>query len=329
MNFLIIGFGSVGKRHAKNLTSMGINCIVVEPNIDRQNEALNFGFNVFSSIEKITSELEFIAILICSPPVFHVDQTKWALSLGKKVFLEKPISLGLKDALQLRRYDYKNIFIGYTYRWNPQFHALKKHLIENSMGKLYYASFTMGMNLEDWHPWEDYRNFFMSRIDLGGGVLLDESHFIELAIELFGLPSNVFGIQSKISNLQIETDDYVFSQFKYDGLIVDICLDIFRRPYESNIQIFGDNGSIMCDFIKKVNVLTNFDSLSESKPIFKNFDYERNDVFREMMLDFIDFVKSDSDSVLVPLSRGLEVMLLVEKIRQSSQRKKWTKVGKL
>jgi predicted dehydrogenase len=85
----------------------------------------------------------------------------------------------------------------------------------------------------------------------------------------------------------------------------------------------------MCDFIKKVNVLTNLDSLSEFKPIFENFNYERNDVFREMMLDFIDFVKSDSDSVLVPLSRGLEVMLLVEKIRQSSQRKKWTKVGKL
>jgi predicted dehydrogenase len=255
--------------------------------------------------------------------VYHVDQTIWALKLGKKVFLEKPIGINFEQCKSLLNYDYKKIFIGYTYRWNPQFIKLKKDIEIGVVGKLHYANFVIGMNLEDWHPWENYQDFFMSSLELGGGALLDESHFIELVIDLFGLPEKITSIQSKISSLEIETDDYVFAQFQYKNLVVDIKLDLFKRPHESYIQVYGENGSISCDFIKKSNVTTTNKSYTNSAPSLFQFDYERNDLFVSMIKDFIYFVNSDSETARVPISRGLDVMLVIDKIRKASQDQNW------
>jgi len=323
MNVLIIGYGSVGKRHAKNMAILGITCFVIEPNITRLYEANNEGYFGYTSLDQIDYTQEFDAVLVCSPPVYHVDQTIWALKLGKKVFLEKPIGINFEQCKSLLKYDYKKIFIGYTYRWNPQFIMLKKDIEIGVVGKLHYANFVIGMNLEDWHPWENYQDFFMSSLELGGGALLDESHFIELVIDLFGLPEKITSIQSKISSLEIETDDYVFAQFQYKNLVVDIKLDLFKRPHESYIQVYGENGSIFCDFIKKANVTTTNKSYTDSTPSLCQFDYERNDLFVSMIKDFIHFVNSESELARVPISRGLDVMLVIDKIRKASQDRNW------
>lgn len=326
MNILIIGYGSVGKRHAKNLARLGITFFVVEPNITRLNEASTEGYIGYASLDEVDYTHKFDAVMVCSPPAFHIDQTIWALKLGKKVFLEKPMGINLEQCKSLLKYDYKKIFIGYTYQWNPQFRKLKKDIEIGEVGKLYYANFVIGMNLEDWHPWESYQDFFMSSLELGGGALLDESHFIELAIDLFGLPEKIAGTQSKISNLEIETDDYVFAQFQYKNLLVDIKLDLFKRPHESFIQVYGENGSINCDFIRKINVSTTYKSYADSTTNLHQFDYERNDLFVSMIDDFLYFVSSDSEPARVPISRGLDVMLVIDKIREASQNRNWVHI---
>ena len=329
MNVLIIGYGSVGKRHAKNMAILGITCFVIEPNITRLYEANNEGYMGYSSLDKVDCTQEFDAVLVCSPPAYHIEQTIWALKLGKKVFLEKPIGINFEQCKSLLKYDHDKVFIGYTYRWNPQFIKLKNDIEIGVIGKPHYANFVVGMNLEDWHPWENYQDFFMSSLELGGGALLDESHFIELVIDLFGLPEKITSIQSKISSLEIETDDYVFAQFQYKNLVVDINLDLFKRPHESYVQIYGKSGSINCDFIKKVNVSTNYKLCTNSAPSLYQFDYERNDLFVNMIKDFIHFVGSDSEPARVPISRGLDVMLVIDKIREASQVRNWVQIETL
>ena len=323
MNILIIGYGSVGKRHAKNMARLGITLFVVEPNITRLDEASTEGYIGYASLDEVDYTHKFDAVMVCSPPAFHIDQTIWALKLGMRVFLEKPMGINLEQCKSLLKYDYKKIFIGYTYQWNPQFRKLKKDIEIGEVGKLYYANFVIGMNLEDWHPWENYRDFFMSRNDLGGGALLDESHFLELAIELFGLPTRISSLQSKISNLDIETDDYVFTHFEYKDLLVDIKLDLFSRPHKSFIQVYGTKGSICCDFIRKTNLLTTSDSYASSKNSLESFDYERQDIFRDMLQDYIKFIGTVNYMPRVSYLRGLEVMHLIEKIRKSSSSEIW------
>ena len=67
----------------------------------------------------------------------------------------------------------------------------------------------MSAHLADWHPWEQYQDFFMAKKNLGGGALLDESHWIDLMVWFFGLPQSIIGKVEKISDLDIETDDNV------------------------------------------------------------------------------------------------------------------------
>jgi predicted dehydrogenase len=327
MNFLIIGFGSVGKRHAQNLRELGISCLIVEPNMKKHTEAINDGYVAFNDLNQIGSNYSFDAVLICSPPAFHIEQAAWALEKDKTVFLEKPVGLNLKESKKLLSYDHSKVFVGYTYHWNPQFLKLKSSIESDLVGKPYYASFNIGMNLEDWHPWENYRNFFMSSYKLGGGALLDESHFIELAIDLFGLPKKIFSTQTKISNLEIETDDYVFAQFQYHELIVDVKLDLFKRPHESHIQIHGSAGSINCDFIEKTNSLITSTTYANYRLHSETFVYERNEVFKNMMIDFSSFVSSQNKIAKVSFLRGLEVMFLIDKIRKGSMKKNWITVG--
>ncbi len=323
MIFLIIGYGSVGQRHAQTLVNLGNTCVVVEPNTSRLKLAEKNGHKGYVSLNNLDLQNQIDAVLICSPPAFHVEQTMWALSRELKIFIEKPIGTNFIECTSILQHNYKQIFVGYTYRWNPQFIRLQNDLKEGLIGTPYYANFEIGMNLEDWHPWENYRDFFMSRINLGGGALLDESHFIELAIELFGLPTRISSLQTKISNLDIETDDYVFTHFEYKDLLVDIKLDLFSRPHKSFIQVYGTKGSIYCDFIGKTNSLTTSDSYATSKNSFESFDYERQDVFKDMLQEYIKFIEAVNYIPRVPYHRGLEVMRLIEKIRKSSSSEIW------
>jgi predicted dehydrogenase len=198
---------------------------------------------------------------------------------------------------------------------------------KDKIGNPYFANFTIGMNLEDWHPWEDYSDFFMSDKNKGGGALLDESHFIELIIELFGIPDYIFGIQKKISNLRITSDDYVNAKLQYRDLIVDLNLDLFKRPHESTIKIYGPRGSLICDLIKKTNLLTVYQEYAKFHEDYKIFTYDRNQVFQEMIRDFLIFVKSSTIKPKVPFSRGLQVMFLIDRIRESSATGSWVKVN--
>jgi len=326
VKFLIIGYGSVGKRHVKNLIELGIDCLVVDPDSGRRKEASVESLRSYETLDQLGTLENFDAVVICSPPVFHVSQTIWALSKGKKVFLEKPIGLNQKECQKLLSFNHNDIFVGYTYRWNPQFIELKNYIETELIGAPYYARFSIGMHLEDWHPFENYRNFFMSSSILGGGAILDESHFLELILELFGLPAEISCIQSKISPLDIDSDDYVLSHFIYEKLRIDIKLDLFKRPHESLIQIQGEFGSIECDFIQKNNILTKSNSYANFNSSTISFEYDRNDVFMQMISDFIKFVSNEISEARVPLSRGLDVMCLIDKMRAASENRKWVAI---
>ena len=74
------------------------------------------------------------------------------------------------------------------------------------------VTFTMSAHLADWHPWERYQDFFMSNAAMGGGALLDESHWLDLMLWFFGMPDRLFAKIEKLSDLEIETDDNVDMQ---------------------------------------------------------------------------------------------------------------------
>ena len=315
----VVGCGSVGKRHTNNLVRLGCDVVGVDPRADRRGELMREQGvrNTYDNFESATRENSVSATVIASPPVFHVQQVLDATEQGHAILLEKPIGKTLEESLHLRACDTDRLLLGYTWRWSKALRAVYEHVIEGTLGNIYYASFFMSANLEDWHPWERYQDFFMASKELGGGALLDESHWIDQMLWMFGLPESVFSLIDRVSELDITADDSVDMLANYNsGLKVYLHLDLYGRPHEKSIKIVGEKGVLSWD--EKSNVVRT----SAGQPgneIAEQFDEVRNDMFIAVAAEFLKIIRGGRQIPMTcSLEDGLNVMSVIESARLSA-----------
>lgn len=321
-HILVIGTGSVGKRHLRNFTSLGCRVSAMDPLDERLHEAASEVNLVtsYASFEKaIDDSVLFDGVVVASPPKYHVSQCIDIIKKGLPVFLEKPISPVLAESLNLHDILEKTpgtkVLVGYTYRWWPPLREFRNQIQSGRTGKLLHAQFVMSAHLADWHPWERYQDFFMASRDLGGGALLDESHFLDLMVWFFGMPEKVFAKVDKLSGLEIETDDNVDLLATYsDGLRVSMHLDLYGRPHEKYIIVEGEGKTLRWSF--DPNCVQFCDSI-EKKWQSIDFQYERNDMFLNTAREFLTFIDGQSD-ISCTLQDGINVLRIVEACRKSS-----------
>jgi predicted dehydrogenase len=260
--------------------------------------------------------------VVASPPAFHVEQSLALLNCGVPVLLEKPVSSELAQAERLERAvrgGSPPLLLGYTYRWWPPFRELRDRLIRGVIGPIRHARFLMSAHLEDWHPWERYQDFFMASKELGGGALLDESHFLDLMIWLFGRPAAVMGSVEHLSSLEITTDDNVDLIAEYDGgFRATIHLDLFGRPHEKSVTIVGERGTLRCEFDPNVLVQSADPAGNWHTTAFQ---CERNDMFVGVAREFLDVI-SGTIAPTCTATDGVEVLRLVEMARISTRERR-------
>jgi predicted dehydrogenase len=321
-HILIVGAGSVGRRHARNFNSLGCNISCVDPKKDRLEQAatelsLRHQFTTLEAALKTADDLTGVAI--CSPPRCHVEQSLVALDAGLPVLLEKPVSPDLSSCRQLheRLREGGKLLLGYTYRWWEPIRRLKCLIETGRVGALRHARFLMSAHLADWHPWEPYQSFFMASRELGGGALLDESHFIDLMLWFFGKPERLFTRVEKISDLEIDTDDFVEISAVYPrGLRVSVHLDLIGRPHEKQIVVVGENGTIQCLF--DPNEIRIGDS-AEPRWQTESFSVERNDMFLGVAKEFLGLIEGSCLRPTCSLLDGLKTLEIVEACRESQR----------
>jgi predicted dehydrogenase len=321
-HLLIVGAGSVGKRHLRNFAALGAEVSAMDPRPDRLDEA-QAETPLRSRFEDLGAALEhrpgFAGAVICSPPSAHVDQSIACLQAGLPLLIEKPLSTTLGSATKLApamATARLPVVLGYTYRWWPPLGELGRTLRSGRIGRARYVRCTMSAHLADWHPWERYQDFFMSSASLGGGALLDESHFLDLMLWFFGAPSHVYARVEKVSDLEIDTDDTVDALLEYpDGLRVSIHLDLFGRPHEKTIRVVGELGSAEWTFDPnelRVGL--------EAQPVWhtQRYEYERNDMFVNLAREFLAALDGDQVGTCT-VADGLRVLEVIEAMRLSSQ----------
>ncbi|MCH7705228.1 MAG: Gfo/Idh/MocA family oxidoreductase, partial [Planctomycetes bacterium] len=134
----------------------------------------------YESAQDALAAGSYDGVVIGSPPHVHVAQATAALDAGFPVLLEKPVSPGLAGAQTLEQVVKRTgipLLMGYTWRWWPPLAEVRQLLAENKIGAIRNVQFHMSAHLADWHPWERYQEFFMAHREMGGGALLDESHW--------------------------------------------------------------------------------------------------------------------------------------------------------
>ncbi len=322
----IVGAGSIGKRHIRNAISIGVkpeNIISLDTRDDRLNEVKELGIKkVYNNFDKALVE-EFDAAIICSPTSLHLEQSLKLAKLNKHLLIEKPLDSKLdgSDALlEISNTKKLTMMIAYIFRFHPAIKFIKNKLNENVIGKIYYFRGEFSEYLPDWHPYEDYRSFYMASKKQGGGSILDQCHIMDLSHYLIGDFSSVMAINTKISNLEINADDISELIVKHkNGILSSIHTDIFGRSHKKSLEIKGELGNIIWDFYKnKVDI---YQADGKKLETFENFEKDFNKCYIEELKHFISSYQEQKKSN-IPLEDGIHTMKLILAAEKSEISKK-------
>lgn len=309
MKALFIGLGSVGQRHLRNFrkicpeapTAVAFrtsksNLIIEDGKVkecDSLARALNFKeYNKLEAALKEEPEIGFV----CNPTSEHVNTAIKLAEKGIHLFIEKPLSNSYEKLDQLDKLVLSQslvTMVGYQTRFNPLISKIKSWIDDRTFGGIVNADFLWGTYLPDHHSYEDYREGYAARSDLGGGVVLGLSHELDLVHYLFGQPNNVCAIEGGQSKLAMDVEDTVASLLScktaHNSFPVVLKLSYAQGAERRRLSILFQEALLECDLVE--NLLQVVD---HNKNIVDQLDYkdlDRNDLFMAEMKHFIDAVQ--------------------------------------
>lgn len=318
---LIIGGGSIGKRHLQNLLSLGEKEInVVETNPQRALEiSKEYGVLTFSTVAEV-EEKNFDIVFVCAPPVYHFENALRFANKGCNLFIEKPLSHNVDNVDNLLRVIKEKklvTMVGSNWKFYPLFKKMKELLDTKAIGKILSARCQFGQYLPDWHPWEDYRRGYSANQKLGGGILLDSHEFDYLTWFIGDTVKKIVCFSAKNSDLEIDVEDTaeVILQFT-TGTIAEIHLDYTQRFYQRNFEFFGETGTIIWSADQKKVVLKNKESGETIFPLEEN--YEVNIMYVEEIKHFLECIDKGVETV-TPVAKAGEVLRLICAAKESAK----------
>lgn len=299
---LLIGYGSAGKRHSRNLMGVGIKPYILTKYPDNLNAMF------FKDIAEIKNEI-FDYCIISSPTARHLDDLKKCLSLPNKpknILIEKPL-----ECLYLRGKEIKNIaeesglstFVAYNLRFLDAFNIINKYVKEQK-NLIRIVEVIAGEDLKEWRSYKDYTKSYSAHREQGGGVDLDLSHEIDYTLWLFGTDfKDKIIYRNKISNLKINSPDIFKLILDYNTFIVDITLDYIRTPKERYIKIICEN---------KENLYFNFITNTlkiDGKTMVMTDNMEQS--YEKMLKAFLGIDKKNEDKI-GSIEEGLNILKMLE-----------------
>lgn len=300
LSALVIGFGSIGRKHAEVLSEMkeiSSVSVLTSQNIDEY-----LTIRRFSEISKLNPDY----IIIASSTSLHYEQL---IYLEKKfnnkiILVEKP--------LFEKKYDFtprKNkVWVGYLLKCHPVIQKIKELILNRN---IYNINIICGSYLPDWRPNRNYKETTSANKDLGGGVLLDLSHELNYMELLFGKVSLDYVYNDKISNLEINSDDILLvNAHTKNGARLQINLNYFSIKASREIKIDGKGFFIKADLINnKIN--TKIDGQEKNIQLDNNFPKK---IFKD---EHRAIIQDDSINGCT-YNEGIKTLDLIEKIRMWS-----------
>jgi len=324
MKFLVIGTGSIGKRHTRNLLATGVpatDIAAIDPREDRREEVRALGVETtYTSLAEALDSGSFDAAFVCSPTSMHIEDATALAERGVHMCIEKPLARDLEGIDGLQRAVEDNgvvVLMGYIFRFLPLTAKVRELLDADAIGKVLYARGEFSEYLPDWHPYEDYRSFYMAKKELGGGSILDQCHIMDLVHYLLGGFHSVFAVNTKVSSLEVEADDIAEMVIHLkSGVLASIHTDIFGREHRKQFEIKGETGNITWDFY--ANTVTLYDPDSKSVAAFKKFPTDFNLTYLEETSNFIASCRGEAKP-LASLADGIETMQLIQAAERSRE----------
>ncbi|MBW7956371.1 MAG: Gfo/Idh/MocA family oxidoreductase [Deltaproteobacteria bacterium] len=252
---LVVGCGSIGKRHIKNLASLGVRdfilCDTNTATLERAVRGLERPI-MTTSFNDALAKLPDAAV-ICTPSSMHLDMALQLARRGVHILIEKPLSDKLDGVTELARLvEEKGItaMMAMCYRFHPVFLQIESLLASEVIGKVHHVNYYGGHYLPDWHPQADYRTEYAARKELGGGVVLTSIHGLDNIRWLFGEVDEVFAFVDRVSGLEMDVEDIVTGVMRLkSGAYVNWQTDFIQRANQHRLVVAGSRGTIRADLL--------------------------------------------------------------------------------
>ncbi len=311
MRILVVGTGSIGRRHISNLSSLGVevsafsyraaNAVPIEP------EA---GVQIHTDLERAFEE-DFTAVVIANRTDLHMDVALRAARGGKHLFIEKPLAVSLEYSDELVRLVKENTLVvesGFMLRLHPNLVWIKSYIGKNLLGELMHLRAAVGQWLPAWRPNTDYRNSYSAFRSTGGGVIFDLIHELDMVRWLAGPVIEVSALTRYVESLGIETEAIAQIGLRLQsGALAQVHLDYIRPGYGRTLEIVGTLGVLIWDYTTGTVFLAKGDGSFEVVHRVPEW-FERNSMFVEHMSHFLLRLASPGCVAVSSLDDGIQAL---------------------
>jgi predicted dehydrogenase len=209
--------------------------------------AAETGTRVASSFEDLITDPAIEAVALVTPNHLHIGQIKQALAIGKHVFVEKPITNTVAEAVEIRQFasaKTQTVMVGHNTRRRYVFRAAKKILAEGKLGTIVAVEANISRSVgltEEIPPWkaDPEKCPLLPMMQLG-------IHFVDAVRYLFSPVRSVYCVASTIA---------------MPGRVLDVSASILRTsegfpislsshyitPDTFYFRIYGTQGILHCD----------------------------------------------------------------------------------
>lgn len=326
--YLLVGYGSIGRRHMNNLLAHGENDIVVlRSNKSTLETAAIKDFPVETDLRAALAH-QPDAVIIATPTSLHLDTAIPAAELGAHILLEKPASHSLDRIDDLERAataSGSRIVIAYQFRWHPTLRALKQELEKGTIGTVISARVEWGEYMPGWHPWEDYRRSYAALPELGGGVVLTLCHPFDYLRWLLGEVKSVYALTTR-GGLNLDVEDTADALLRFQtGTQAYVHVDYLRREPLHRLELVGSDGLITWDNAN--GSLRIFRGETETwQETLPPAGFERNGMFMDEMAHFIQVVEHRANP-LCTLQDGIQALKICLAVLESGKTQQEIQLG--
>ena len=303
MNVLIVGLGSIARKHIQALNTLKakVKIYALRSNLNVENE--DQVQNIYS-LDNLDVIFDFA--IISNPTYLHYQFIEELSNRRIPLFIEKP-AVNVLDNVQklIDLVDKKNVT---TYiACNLRFHSCLSYLkdkIESESMRINELNIYCGSHLPDWRPGKDFRTIYSANADMGGGVHLDLFHELDYTVWLFGLPNKSSSVLRNVSSLNIDAVDYANYILEYDFFTANIVLNYYRKKPKRIIEIVLDNETLVVDLIN--NSITN----DNGEVIFEDKKFVVKDTYSAQLYYFISCLEN-KQKPMNSLKESVEILKIV------------------
>ena len=292
MKVLIVGYGSVGKKHHNALIQIDPLVKMVAWRSSLKSDNIENVFSVYS-FDDLNRNGPYDFAIISNPTNRHEETINNLLDLKCPLFIEKPLFNSLVVGTILDRIASCNVktYVACNLRFLDSIIFLKEKLlpeIQINEVNVYCGSF-----LPEWRQGVDYKSVYSAHQEQGGGVHLDLIHEIDYTYWLFGSPLFVKSFKRSNSTIGIDAVDYANYLLEYDNFAVNIILNYYRKDKKRTIEL------VCADDTYSVDLYAN--SVSSTKEMIYQSGQNILDTYLKQMEYFFDIISN-------PLKRDENIM---------------------